>query len=310
MTMVNIRNEIGATFKMRTFKADGITTKETSEFHNIVLDTGLQRMGVGAWANVCRVGTGSSTPVVSQTQLDSTLATATTLQNSAYSMNTTTKPYYYSIQHTFRFGEGAAAGNLTEVGLGWTQTGQNPCWNRALIKDANGNPTTLTVLSDEFLDVTTDIRFYPSEYITGSFDFKNKLGDVISSHTVNGYVHMIIPSNGTNVGVNISSVNLYSNAALVESPTANMTGSNLGAASGGNITNTLIAPTTLRAAAKFVLTQGNGICSGILVNLQGWHRPNGAPATFYKALIDPPITKTNEMEITWTIDLTWGRYVT
>ncbi|MCH7337135.1 hypothetical protein [Acinetobacter sp. NIPH 2699] len=309
MAMVNIRNEIGATFKMRTFKADGITTKETGEFHNIVLDTGLQRMGVGAWGNRCLVGTGSSTPVVSQTQLDSTLAITTTVQNTNISMNTTTKPYYYSIQKTMRFGEGAAAGNLTEVGLGWTQTGQNPCWNRALIKDANGNPTTLTVLSDEFLDVTVEIRIYPSETISGSFDFKNKLGELISTHTYNGYVWMTAPQDGTASPFSFYNLALYANAAFVESPTSSLTGTVLGSSSAGGAINTITSPTSLRGQIKFLLTQGNGFCSGMIINMIGGHRST-SPSAYYKILIDPPITKTNEMEITWTLDLSWGRYVT
>ncbi|KXZ72126.1 hypothetical protein [Acinetobacter venetianus] len=309
MTMVNIRNEIGATFKMRTFKADGTTTKETEEFHNLVLDTGLQRMGIGAWVQRCYVGTGNSTPIASQTQLDATLASTSTVQSTVTGMNTTTKPYYYSIQKTYRFGEGVAAGNLTEVGLGWTVSGQNPCWNRALIKDANGNPTTLTVLSDEFLDVTVEIRIYPAETISGSFDFKNKLGEVISTHTYNGYVHMIHTTDGTNTPFEFDSLQLYTNASITDNPTANITGTSLGANNKTTTISTIIAPTTLRGAAKFTLTQGNGECSGFVVKLQGAH---AAPISnvWYKAVIDPPITKTNEMEITWTIDLTWGRYVT
>lgn len=309
MVMVNIRNEIGATFKMRTFKADGTTTKETEEFHNLVLDTGLQRMGIGAWVQRCYVGTGNSTPIASQTQLDATLASTSTVQSTVTGMNTTTKPYYYSIQKTYRFGEGVAAGNLTEVGLGWTVSGQNPCWNRALIKDANGNPTTLTVLSDEFLDVTVEIRIYPAETISGSFDFKNKLGEVISTHTYNGYVHMIVPQDGTAVNFQFSTLALYAGASLVENPTANITGTSLGANSTSGTTNQIISPTTLRGQLKFTLNQGIGSCSGFLVNIVGVHRAASAGA-FYKAIIDPPVTKTNEMEITWTIDLTWGRYVT
>lgn len=306
--MVNIRNEIGATFKMRTYKADGITTKETGEFHNVVLDTGLQQMGVGAWANRCLVGTGNSTPVVSQTQLDNTLASTNTIQTSSASMNTSTKPYYYSLQITYRFGEGVAAGNLTEVGLGWTQTGQNPCWNRALIKDANGNPTTLTVLSDEFLDVTVEIRIYPAETIGGSFDFKNKLGEVISTHTYNGYVHMVVPQVAVSNRFQFSSINLYANANITESPTAVITGTSLGSNSASNTTEQIISPTSMRGQMKFNLNQGLGDCTGFTINMIGVHRSTSAQA-YYKALINPPITKTNEMEITWTLDLTWGRYV-
>lgn len=306
--MVNIRNEIGATFKMRTFKADGTTTKETEEFHNLVLDTGLQRMGLGAWGTRCLVGTGNSSPVVSQTQLDNTLVGTNTVQATILSVNTTTKPYYYSIQKTYRFGEGVAAGNLTEVGLGWPLSGQNPCWNRALIKDANGNPTTLTVLPDEFLDVTVDIRIYPAEKINGSFSFKNKLGEVISTHTYNGYVYMANSWDGTGLFWNFQYISLYANASFVENPTSNINGTSLGSNSVSNTTNDIIAPTTLRSTMKFLLNQGNGACNGLVPAINGPHASGTRP--IYKILIDPPVTKTVEMETKWTIDLTWGRYVT
>ena len=48
-----------------------------------------------------------------------------------------------------------AAGNLSEVGVGWTG---GACFSRALIVDGVGTPTTITVLGDEILDVTYEFR--------------------------------------------------------------------------------------------------------------------------------------------------------
>ena len=62
---------------------------------------------------------------------------------------------------TFRFGQGVAAGNLTEVGIRSDAGPNSALFSRALIVDSGGNPTTLTILSDEYLDVTYELRFYP-----------------------------------------------------------------------------------------------------------------------------------------------------
>ena len=92
-------------------------------------------------------------------------------------------PYYRWAKVTWRFGQGVAAGNISEVGLGW---GNSNLWNRALIKDANGNPTTITVLSDEYLDVVSEIRDYPTLSSSGSFNLLDKTGAIINTYTVLG----------------------------------------------------------------------------------------------------------------------------
>lgn len=70
---------VGAVLKLVVRKADtDEIVGETPEFHNLVLMTGLTRMGVGAWIDRCCVGTGNSTPVASQVALDSFLASTTT----------------------------------------------------------------------------------------------------------------------------------------------------------------------------------------------------------------------------------------
>lgn len=151
---VQINNSVGARFKLVVRKASTEEiTRETEWFKNIVLDTGLNQMSVGTWIDRVRVGSGNSTPVASQTQLDNTIASTTALfgGSGTVSQQTTTSPYYLAANRTYRFAEGVAAGNISEVGCGWGNG--LDLWNRALVKDLNGNPTTITVLSDEFLDV-------------------------------------------------------------------------------------------------------------------------------------------------------------
>lgn len=61
------------------------------------------------------------------------------------------------------FPRGAAAGNISELTVG----GRSGILSRVLVKDALGNPTTITVLSDEVLTVTWELRRYwsvPSDF--------------------------------------------------------------------------------------------------------------------------------------------------
>ena len=124
---------------------------------NLILDIGLNALGTTNVVSACKVGTGVTPVAVSQTDLVTPLATTSTQQSSSTGRNSTT-PYYTWGRRTFRFSQGAAAGNLTEVGV--TYGGGSSLFSRALIVDSGGNPTTLTILADEWLDVTYELRIY------------------------------------------------------------------------------------------------------------------------------------------------------
>lgn len=148
---------VAGRYKFQAVKADGTTRELTDWFDNLILDAGLNRMGSGSYLSNCHVGTGNTAPTVTDTALAGFVANTTAVTNTTYSA-AASAPYYGSILKTFRFGQGVAAGNLAEVGIGWG-TGAS-LFSRALIKDGSGNPTTITVLSDEFLDVTYELRLY------------------------------------------------------------------------------------------------------------------------------------------------------
>ena len=58
---------------------------------------------------------------------------------------------------TATFARGVAAGNISEVAAGWDPSYSSAAF-RALVKDASGEPTTITVLSDEVLSLTWEVR--------------------------------------------------------------------------------------------------------------------------------------------------------
>ena len=109
------------------------------------------------WLSFCQVGSGSTLPSASDSSLVNRLA-STNVSNTTEAGKATEAPYFCYRRKTFRFAEGAAAGNLSEVGVGWASTGS--LYSRELILDGSGDPTTITVLADEILDVTYEKRQY------------------------------------------------------------------------------------------------------------------------------------------------------
>jgi hypothetical protein len=141
-------------------KFSGKVRPLTGWMPNSILDAGRNVMATQAnWATKCQVGTDGTTPTPSDTGLGSFVAGTDTVQATAYGAQSSA-PYYGWKRTTYRFAEGVAAGNLSEAGVGWATTGATLV-SRALIVDALGVPTTVTVLIDEFLDVTYELRYYP-----------------------------------------------------------------------------------------------------------------------------------------------------
>ena len=294
---VQINNSVGARFKLIARKASTEEiTRETEWFKNIVLDTGLNQMSVGTWIDRVRVGSGNSTPVASQTQLDNTIAsTNTVLSNGSISTQTTTSPYYVSATRTYRFAEGVAAGNISEVGCGWG-TG-SALWNRALVKDLSGNPATITVLSDEFLDVIVEVRYYPTQSFSGSFNLLNKAGQIVSSHTYTGLPQFSESTSGTFTKLDGNDVFLYSGSM---NSTTTGPSSSLGSVT---TSSTYPSPKTLTCTNICPLASAVGSIKTILQTFSIIASGSG-----YKFEIAPPIVKTNQMVLSFTFSISWNRY--
>ena len=177
--MLNIKNEVAGFFKIEAIRPDGTKKLLADWFPNLITDNGLDLMGTSEqYLTSCHVGTSNTVPNVTQTSLSGFVA-ATSIQQESTTENSTSSPYYASRVNTYRFSSGAAAGNLAEVGIAPLDTTGN-LFSRALILDGDGNPTTITVLSDETLDITYELRIYPN------------IIDVIGSVTIDGTLHNYI----------------------------------------------------------------------------------------------------------------------
>lgn len=144
-------------------KRDRSTEKKVAEFDNIITDLGKDHVGNrGDYVDFCHVGSGTATEVVGDTALGSFIAGVAKSNDVAETFKTVqgSSPYYSTQRVKYEFGEGVAEGNISEIGIS-TQITTGSLFSRARVKDGGGTPTTITVLSDEYLDVTYDLRMYP-----------------------------------------------------------------------------------------------------------------------------------------------------
>lgn len=218
----------GGYFTLRRVNIKTGDVTQELKFKNTITTLALNKLGSTTnTLQYCYVGTGTAAPSTSNTKLGNRIATTGTITGNVYASDVSVD-HYASRTVTFRFGAGAAAGNLTEIGIGWEAAGisDNYLWSRQLILDGSGNPTTLTVLATEYLDVTYELRLYPN------------LSPVAGSLSLTGggtYSYLIRPSYITNwaclntsvgvieAGAGVATVCGSTNAAATASFPANYT---------------------------------------------------------------------------------------
>lgn len=140
----------------------GKVVRESPKQKNMITNAGLNR-----WADTplttmttrLEVGSGTSEPSPTDTALQNLVAWTTGRTQTDISLQTSALPYYGSTTWEWEFGEGEAAGNLSELGFR-SSSAPTALFSRQLFRDEFGQPTTITVLPDEFLRVTYELRKY------------------------------------------------------------------------------------------------------------------------------------------------------
>lgn len=163
--------EVEGIFRVQIRKADGSVRWDSGFYRNLVLDTGLNLIAERPtpWCGWCFIGTDGTPPSVGQSSLLGFAARTSTIVNTEKNSQVVTQPYYGWLRQTFRFPQGSLAGNYSEVGVGDRASSVDYTVSRALIIDPiNNQPTTITVLPDEFVDVTWEWRIYaPTNDVIG-----------------------------------------------------------------------------------------------------------------------------------------------
>lgn len=269
-------------------------------FPNLITNGGLDMMGSNSgWYTHCHVGSYNTTPQFTDSGLGYFIAYAV-VSASAHGTNSGS-PWYHWQRRTYRFAKGVATGNLSEVGVGQTSTTGN-LFSRALILDSGGDPTTITILADETLDVIYEWRLYPKETDTtgtvvftgnigGSYDYTLRSARLGVAQT-SGYWNMLVS---------------YSNVSGGASCYNGVIGAITGIPTGtGGIAPSIVANTYVNGSYErsytisFTLAQGNisgGIrsvmfCAGQIVQ---------------QIQFDPAIPKTADNILSFVIKISWGR---
>lgn len=313
MIRAQVMNRYSGHYKLEVRRPDG-TIRKTLEFDNLVTNNGLNLFCTAPNSafgirdqlfHACAVGTGNTPPAVTDTQLANLLVSQAFPRqfgnNALIGTNSFidgATPYWRRIQ-TIRFGTGVAAGNLTEIGVGASATN---LFSRALITDSGGVPTTLTVLSDEVLDVTFQARNY-IDITENPFSFF--VNGVEYTGTYKPYIISNIPS--LRDGFNTSDSDTYNvtlNAAASTQVLDVYTGQ-----SGSIVTKKFLSADSYVLGSfqrdftfRFELSEANfgagGINSFILEGPQSRHRFKFTPA----------ILKTSVKILTLGARFSWGRY--
>ncbi|HEY8354215.1 MAG TPA: hypothetical protein VIK69_04295 [Methylophilaceae bacterium] len=171
---VKVGPRVKGRFKLRAMKGN-IIMRESAWCPNIIVngafDYWLQNAAnIGIMGFVA--GAGTSTPQPTDTSLQSFLGGGGLVQEGWVTKNTTVSPRSITLGVRIQASEGAVVGNVAEIALCRGTSGipnnSTPIFNRARVVDEMGNPTTITVLSDEFLEVIYEITLYAIDGATGT----------------------------------------------------------------------------------------------------------------------------------------------
>ena len=289
------------------FKLSTNLRGQIAEFPNLILNTGLDLLATNdPYIEYCFVGTGNTPPTVNDTNMESFVAS--TISKAVNTGGVATSAPYYSYQRiVFRFNAGAAVGNLAEVGVGIISpiTGNRILFCRTLIKDSFGNPTTITLLPDEILEVTYELRHYvPVVDTTGTITLTGNIGGT--------YDYILRPSNVTSYhpnalvgwagGMNYRHNNYmftYAHSGGFGPITGTPTGSNYQSTS--SKAESYVTGTYSAAVTYFFGVDAGNIPEGIksIVFTMGTGR--------YQVEFTPPIPKTNLNSLSLTFGYSWAR---
>lgn len=287
-------------------------------FSNHITNAGLDSQAGTQQADqltYCRLGTGNSTPADGDTSLGAQVAASNTVGTGSASGWSTGNTYAYR-RVARRFGAGSASGvNLAEVGMSATANG--PLFSRALLSDMDGEPITITLESDEILDVLYELRGYCDlSTVTGNFVINGVSTEVTCRAIGWGSSPAFNPDTlGRTVVRNMATSNVNQNALAIATAGLNTTvpGPN-SPANSGIITAAAYVPGSFTRTFTCAMGLSDGNIAGGIGGFQFGQRnyvsygfgESGFGA--WALTFSPPITKNNTMTGTVTYGMSWGRH--
>lgn len=171
----------GVVQSVEAVRTDGSSRHLAGPFPNLITNAGLDMLGTPrsganygyatAYVQVVRIGTGTTAPAPTDTELDSQIASVTSSSSSSGYIST--EPYGVWLENEWLSSPLSESVVLGELGFAPTVDGE--LFSRTLIKDSDGEPTTVEVLEGERVRVRYRLNLYaPAEDLTGvtEFDFE------------------------------------------------------------------------------------------------------------------------------------------
>lgn len=307
MEELKLNSSVAGKYKLTVRKPDGEVRLETDWFDNLITNKGLDNYfasGISSVMTYCHVGSGTSTPTVTQTSLDNRIMSTSTRSSSTQSANGSA-PYESTSIATYRFAAVGGATNISEIGVSpSTDNLGASLTSRALILDVSGSPITISLNTGEVLDATYALSMYPSLYagdyshtavISGNtYTFTWRAGSVGNPRFWN-------PEGGMGSTAMASTVANTGLTAITSVPYAGVySQATIGSYTNGNYYNTL--------SYFFDLNDGN-FANGINAIGIGGGNGFGAPSVFtYQCGVSPSIPKLSTQTLSYTVNASISRY--
>lgn len=153
--------------------------EKVAEFENLITNNGLDLIGKRANCAYMILSSENTVPLVTDTTIN-VLASSSNAGtgDGTKEKQVSTKPYWVGFTTVTRFAAGVGTGNIAKVAVSNNAQGTD-LFSIALVKDINGNPTTITKLADEILDVSYQLRTYLDD------------SDTTSTITISGNTHTV-----------------------------------------------------------------------------------------------------------------------
>lgn len=303
-------------FRCVVKRADGSKKLDTGYQKNLILNQGLDFFGGNNGSDMmayCVIGSGNSQPVYTQNKLDTAvLGVSGTDSSTKNDYNAATDGNLYKTNKVRKYSfTGLNNVNISEVGIAssYSNTTTYYLCTRALIKDSSGNPTTITVLPGEQLDIYYKLwAVYDVNDKTGQLNLLNGTGSSVAykyqlrlanvgsnSYYLSEY-NSVSPANSSDRYQRVCSDDL---SAITQSPT-----NKLGEVSNSTMGNYVASSYKKTALLTFAVNEANGSIRTVVLNARigCWQIRFGSVAD------DSPINKTNTQTLSIPIEFSWGRY--
>lgn len=302
-------------FRCVVKRADGSTKVDTGYQKNLILDQGLDFFGGNNDYDMmayCVIGSGSSQPSYTQNKLDATVAGVSGTEASYKTdYNASLDGNLYKTNKVYKYSfTGLNNVNISELGLASTYSNTSTYYlcTRALIKDSQGNPTTITILSGEILEI-----YYKLWKVTNITDVS---GVMAVKDGLGGSVNYNYTVRAAYVGSNIN--RSFTGEAFANPTKPAFYTGGLGQITGepsdkiDNSLNPAVASTAYYTKGSYkriylvnaATDSSNGLIRTIVVGTKfGYWQIQVGDATN-----DQPLKKTSTQTFMLRVEFSWGRY--